>query len=1043
MNVRAALMVGLFALVWPALAGAQPQPPVPSPAVVQAQELQRALQQANDLLNRADFANALTASTRAVALAGQAGPTNPNLGVALLLLSRAYRELGRFAEAEPPVRRAVEIFERALGPENPNVATPLNNLAFLLEKQGRYAEAEAIYRRSLAIREKANGPRHPAVANLLNNIATLERNMGRYAEADELLTRALSILEAAADAPPGDIAVTANNLAEVMREQGKPDRAQPLYERALEIWRRTLGPDHPTLAVPLNNLAEMAREAGRYAEAEAQYKRVLAIREKALGLDHPDVAQSVNNLAALYRAVGRYAEAEALYKRSLAIRERVLGDGHPDVARTLNNLARVYRAQSRFGEAEAMFKRAQTLWERTIGPNHPDLGYSLDNLARMYRALGRYAEAETLFERTIGIWRQAFGEEHPTMARAFLHLGELMLAQGRFAEAEPLYERSTAMYLRLYGTRHPLVADSLYRFAELRFAEDRAGEALALARRATAIMRDRSADADADRGDDAVAEQRATRDDYFLHAALLDRVMAQTADAASREALTEEAVAVAQLAQSSVTARAVTRMAARFRSGDDALAQLVRRRQDLVEAWKRLDAQLSKSAEDIAERRDLAAEEQSRARQDALDREVDELDVRLAVEFPHYAELANPQPLPVARIQAKLGPGEKLVQYLVGESQSFVAVVDSGRATFLRLDIGREELSDTVAWLRQGLDPTLGAMQSGVIPEFDLRAAHELYLRIFAPIEGLLAGARLLFVVPDGALVSLPLGVLVARAPPDGGASYRQTAWVGWRYPMSTLPSVSSLDALRNAAREGRTTAGFLGIGEPVAPADGRLPDSLAGTVLQAQYEAVRALPSLPDSGDELRDIGNIFGRGAADLLLREQATKRNLVAAELDKYRVIAFATHGLVAGDLLGLTEPALVLTPELPLSTESDGLLTASEIAALKLNAEWVILSACNTAAGDGTPGADGLSGLAKAFFYAGSHSLLVSHWPVESQAAVRLTTAIFTAMLREPELGRAAALSRAMVDLAADPAMDSFAHPMFWAPFVVVGEGGAAW
>jgi CHAT domain-containing protein len=151
-----------------------------------------------------------------------------------------------------------------------------------------------------------------------------------------------------------------------------------------------------------------------------------------------------------------------------------------------------------------------------------------------------------------------------------------------------------------------------------------------------------------------------------------------------------------------------------------------------------------------------------------------------------------------------------------------------------------------------------------------------------------------------------------------------------------------------------------------------------------------------------------------------------------------VHFATHGLVAGEVKGLAEPALVLTPpgEGTDSTalEQDDLLTASEVAQLKLNADWVILSACNTAAGD-AGNAEALSGLARAFFYAGARSLLVSHWPVNSEAAVKLTTRIFA---QKSDVGRAEALRQAMLVTIAEGGRS--AHPSYWAPFVVVGEGG---
>ena len=184
------------------------------------------------------------------------------------------------------------------------------------------------------------------------------------------------------------------------------------------------------------------------------------------------------------------------------------------------------------------------------------------------------------------------------------------------------------------------------------------------------------------------------------------------------------------------------------------------------------------------------------------------------------------------------------------------------------------------------------------------------------------------------------------------------------------------------------------------------------------------------------------MGADTDAVYLRERATEKLARSIDLSRFRVLAFATHGLIAGDIKGLAEPALVMTPPEVGSEQNDGLLTASEIALLDLDADWVILSACNTAAADGTPGGEGLSGLAKAFFFAGARALLVSHWSVASDATVKLTTGMLGALAKDPAIGRAESLRRAMLALMADAEKPYYAHPMFWAPFVVVGEGGVA-
>jgi CHAT domain-containing protein len=155
-----------------------------------------------------------------------------------------------------------------------------------------------------------------------------------------------------------------------------------------------------------------------------------------------------------------------------------------------------------------------------------------------------------------------------------------------------------------------------------------------------------------------------------------------------------------------------------------------------------------------------------------------------------------------------------------------------------------------------------------------------------------------------------------------------------------------------------------------------------------------------------------------------------------LQNYRIIAFATHALLPGELDCLKEPALALTPQAVADGEDNGLLSASAIANLKLDAEWVLLSACNTAGGGGGRlRGEALSGLATAFFYAGSRALLASHWYVVSEPTVFLTTRTFDAYQQSPSIGRAEALRRAQLALLEQPNM---AHPIFWAAFTLIGE-----
>ena len=394
--------------------------------------------------------------------------------------------------------------------------------------------------------------------------------------------------------------------------------------------------------------------------------------------------------------------------------------------------------------------------------------------------------------------------------------------------------------------------------------------------------------------------------------------------------------------------------------------------------------------------------------------------------------------------QALLGGDEALLVYLVSDEATWFWVLGRSDLAFYRIDIGAKALATEVTALRASLDPALNPDRA----PFPASRAYALYQKVIGPAEPLLADVHHLLIVPDGALQSLPMTVLVTKPPqqdPQRLEDHRDVAWLARDYAVTVLPAVSSLRALHQLANSEHASAPFLGIGDPVlngAPA--RAPGVTLVSLFRgamADVEKVRALPPLPETADELRAIAKTLGASDTDLLLGARASEPVLRQTPLDRYRVIEFATHGLMSGELKGLAEPALVLTPPREATPDDDGLLTASKIATLKLNADWVVLSACNAASGDGTPDAGGLSGLAKAFFYAGARSLLVSHWPALSAATVKLTTGTFAELAKDASIGRAEALRRSMMAML-DPANPpEFAHPSAWAPFVLAGEGGA--
>jgi CHAT domain-containing protein len=310
-------------------------------------------------------------------------------------------------------------------------------------------------------------------------------------------------------------------------------------------------------------------------------------------------------------------------------------------------------------------------------------------------------------------------------------------------------------------------------------------------------------------------------------------------------------------------------------------------------------------------------------------------------------------------------------------------------------------------------------------------------------------------------------------------ANSRAVHWLARDHAITVLPAVSSLRALRELAKESNASEPYIGFGNPLLDGDpAKFKDDAAAAKLAREKRCdptvrqrvaslfglrggsrivarssggainvadLRTWAPLPETADEVCDVAHDLGVDpATHVYLGTAATETKIKqlseTGALAKSKIVHFATHGAVAGEISSATEPGLLLTPPDKASDTDDGYLSASEIAGLKLDADWVILSACNTAAGD-AKGAESLSGLARAFFYAGARSLLVSHWEVASEPTVKLITKAVDEFKYDPKIGRAEALRRSMLSMI-DTGKPYEAHPAFWAPFVLVGEGGAA-
>ncbi len=518
---------------------------------------------------------------------------------------------------------------------------------------------------------------------------------------------------------------------------------------------------------------------------------------------------------------------------------------------------------------------------------------------------------------------------------------------------------------------------------------------------------------------DQVRESSRFREALDLHLAATVRLVEQPGKPVDAAILSGAFNAI-QLRRATGATVAAARLSSRLAAQDPALAAGLRQRQDASERVEILGRQFQATEDDAARLRVSAALKSALEDQERINQ-------TLARRFPKAMSDEGLDPLPLADAQGLLRPGEALVVSATTRDEVLFFVATRDRAGLVKANLPRAGIEDSLRLFREGVTVVRG---DSVLPRFRTAEARRLHDALIQPLLPLLGGVEDLTLVLDGPLESLPFAALVESEESD------RPRYLIERFGLSHLPGIRAL-ALPGA-KANRTDIAYLGIGDPrLGPPDATLPTRGLGRLDPGERaRSVMALPSLPASRDEIEQVSRRFPGNKAMLLLGPDATEQRIKRERLAQYRILHFATHAVVANELQGVAEPGIALTPPERPDGEDDGLLTATEIGALDLAADLVILSACNTAASDGRPNAEGLSGLARAFITAGARSLLVSHWSVLSGPTSELMAGFAEASAAgaPPPV----AMRKAMRSMLANSGAPESQHPVAWAPFIVVGR-----
>ena len=795
---------------------------------------------------------------------------------------------------------------------------------------------------------------------------------------------------------------------------GRPSEAEARFRSALSEQRRVHGNDSPLLALPLMSLALQLSGEGQYPQAEAQFaeaERVLRpSKERALkarllhyrGVDkliqkHPGEAEPL--LGAAQVAYTALIPEDALTRapQSKPVRNHFDVNGSVNIGASSG----VKLGGADPGVQPALLGLIEVLRYRAIA----------------LRDLGRIAEAEPLTAYAARVAAANDLGRASVFARVYRTSGVTAAQESLQARALSDFSRSDdAFESALPGTK-PAADAALIHAGELMRA-GKSGAALSLCRRAVKTL---------------VSIGQGTSPE--LMAPCLDAYASGGTFGISGNR--SEMFLAAQVAQGSITSHQIAQASAALSESkrNPEIGEALRKRDDLQREVDRIYRALDTIGAGSSGR---ASEQVASLQQQADQKQAALTQAEAAVRAlsPNYAQLVQ-DVVPASDVFAAMRPNEAFVALFVSKDSGWAFALRNGDIAISKIDGGIAKVGPLVTAIRAGIEKT----QVNALPTFDIDDSRHLYDITIGGVAGKIRGATSLVIAPTGPLLSLPFEVLLTG--PADPAKLASAPWLVRQATITHVPAATNFVSLRKVANTSRATKQWFGFGDfhPVnlAQAQRSFPVGPCGE----NGRQLASLPALPGAVKELETARGVLNASPTDALLGDSFTADQVLNRPLKDYKVLHFAAHALLPTDLRCQTEAAIVTSPPKGAPDAKGALLTASELLGLDLDANLVILSACNSG-GPGGGAGESLSGLARSFFFARARSLLVTHWEVSDQVAALLVVLTINDMKENPSHGVTGALRDAQLKLL-DKAQNGqlpaeIGHPFFWAPFAVIGDGG---
>jgi CHAT domain-containing protein/Tfp pilus assembly protein PilF len=816
-----------------------------------------------------------------------------------------------------------------------------------------------------------------------------------------------------------------------LEDSGRNLRAIRPYQMALKLSETTLGPEHLLTIASMTHLARTYTVDDFFDQALPLAQQSLKLSEKVLGPEHPQTGRSLSVLGSLYGKMGLHDKALSLNERALQISVRASGPESPETAAALNNLATLYSQVGDYDQALPLARRAAEIREKVLGPENRSTAKSLLNLGFIYLAKKDYGQAESCFRRAQGFLQGDMG-----MVELYLATGKYDSALNVLASKLTPYYNNSPNYQAWYYTRKGLATKGLGNRGE-------AYTAFLVAIKHIEGLRAQTS------GERTSFFQSGFLGGHFRAYRGMSTVLAEmaqkgdSAPAGLQTYGTDPGAAAFYFAEA-VKARALLEAmaAGAARVAPHLPPDLVAKEKSLQKGLQELEGQKLEHMEGFGVRKHEPIGREFQLKREALQLELDGFVTEVRRQDPRYAALAYPQPYKAQELPLK--PGEILLEYALGEKESYIFRVEPGGKTqVLRLALGQEALEKRLGAMLAPFRKSV--LRREDLSRFTVADAAALYQEILAPaLSGVNPGTRLI-IVPDGALGAFPFEALVVKTGPD----WAKCTLVGDSWPVSYSQSAAILALNRNLGASHAAQALFA-LGDCIYTKDSsrylayKAGKEMAGELKHAGPEKAMTMaatdrgwgrlefPPLPETRQTVIDLATLFQvkPQPPQVLLDIFATETKVRQTPLGQYRYLFFGTHGFLADKLAGVLEPTLVLT-QVENKPPDDGFLTFSKVLQLKLDAELVTLAACMTGVGQVMQG-EGVLNFARAFQQAGARSVMVALWNIPVEESLKFYSTFYKALKEGKAKLQALQAARQSVR-AKEP------HPYFWSGLILHGEG----